>query len=782
MRSEGDGYAAFAGDAAMRAIAAEAQAARGDPPFAIAQVRRLDRRTFLRLTGLVGGGLILGAGLSAVPRSGVAAAAQSAAAPSAAGAGPAEGAFSPAAFVRIDADGILIYAPNPEIGQGVKTALPMIVAEEMDAAWADVRVEQSPIDARFGRQFAGGSLSVSMMWEPLRRAGATARTMLVAAAAARWRVSVGECTTADSAVLHAATQRRLSYRELAAAAARLPVPPTEALVLKTPAAFRLLGTRVSGVDNGALVRGQPLFGIDQQLPGMLYATYVKCPATGGKVGHANLDELRGLPGIRDAFVLPGNGDATELMPGVAIVGRDTWSVFSARRRLQVTWDESGAAKDSWQAAQLQARKLAGTRGKDTIADTGDVDGAFATATHTVEGFYSYGFVSHAQLEPQNCTAWYRPATDQGGERIELWAPSQTPQRGIVNVAHVLGLKESQVVVHQTRVGAGFGRRLLNDYMCEAAAIARRVAGPVKLQWTREDDMAHDFYRAGGFHALKGAVDANGRVSAMQNHFITFSADGAQPVTGGGLPATVDPGPSIANYRLTRTMLPWATPCGAWRAPGSNVFAFPLQSFLHELSAAAGRDHVAFLLELLGPPRLIDAANPRALNTGRAAGVIRLAAERAGWGKKLPAAHGMGIAFYYSHAGYFAEVVELSVDANKVIKVQQITVAGDVGPIVNLSMAENQCIGAVVDGLSTMLGLQINHEDGRAQQTNFHQYPILRMPAAPKVAVHFVASGFAPTGLGEPALPPLAPAVCNAIFAATGQRIRTLPISSDGYSI
>ena len=776
-----ENIASFAGDGAIRDIAVQAQAERTSGTShlrTLVGVQRLDRRRFLQLTGLVGGGLMLGVGMTNALRTTPAAAAPATAA-AVTGAAQTVAEFAPSAYLRIDADGILIYAPNPEIGQGVKTALPMIVAEELDAAWADVRIEQAPINVLFGKQFAGGSRSIPSMWDPLRQAGATARAMLIGAAAKQWGVPASQCTTAASHVLHAASSRRASYRELAASAAKQPVPDIAQLVFKRAPEYRLLGQRVSGVDNAALVRGQPLFGIDVELPGMQYATYVKCPATGGTVQHANLDVLRKLPGLTDAFILTGNNNVTELMPGVAIVGRDTWSVFNARKQLAVQWDESAAAKDSWQSAQAEARRIADGRGRDTVIDTGDVDTELAHAAKTVAGFYSYGFVSHAQLEPQNCTAWYRA---EGAPRIELWAPSQTPQRGITNVANVLGLQETQVVVHQTRAGAGFGRRLLNDYMCEAAAIAQRVPGPVKLQWTREDDMQHDFYRAGGFHKLTGALDQRGHVTALQNHFISFSADGKQPVTGGDLPPTVDPGPFIKHYRITRTLLPWATPCGAWRAPGSNVFAFPLQSFLHELSAAAKRDHVEFLLQLLGPPRLTDASNPRSLHTGRAADVIRLAASKSGWGKALPAGHGMGIAFYYSHAGYFAEVAELSVDANKLIKVQQITVAGDVGPIVNLSMAENQCVGSVIDGLSTMLGLQVTHEAGRVQQTNLHQYPILRLPKAPPISVHFVASDYAPTGLGEPALPPLAPAICNAVFVATGQRIRTLPISSEGFSI
>jgi isoquinoline 1-oxidoreductase beta subunit len=463
------------------------------------------------------------------------------------------------------------------------------------------------------------------------------------------------------------------------------------------------------------------------------------------------------------------------MPGVAIVAKNTWAAISAKRQLNVKWDESKASKDSWSAAAARADELAKAPGKNVAANKGDVEAAFASAKATVESVYRYNFVSHAQLEPQNCTAWYRNGA------IELWSPTQTPQRGGEIVAATLGIDKSKVTVHQTRCGGGFGRRLANDYMAEAAAIAKRVDAPVKLQWTREDDMAHDFYRAGGFHAIKGSVDNAGKLSAWRHHFISF-ANGGDAVAGGQMSEQVFPGELLANYRLMQTNQQWSTPCGPWRAPGSNVFGFVVQSFLDEMAAAGKRDRVEFLLEVLGAPRWMVPGNAYRLNTGRAAGVIKLAADKSGWGKPMPAGRALGIAFYFSHGGHFAEVADVSVDSNKAITVHRVTVAGDVGPIVNRSMAENQCEGAVIDGLSTMLGLKVMFENGRAQQHNFDAYPILRMPHAPQVDVYFVDGDNPPTGLGEPALPPLAAAVCNAIYAASGQRPRTLPISDEGYSI
>ncbi len=741
-------------DRELREFVAEATGA----PSAV-HIVKLGRRHFLKLTGISATGLVLGVGMHA---------------PKARATGTAT--FVPNAWLYIDGDSIVIRATNPEVGQGVKTSLPMIVAEELDARWADVRVEQSAIDeATFGRQVAGGSRSVPTQWDALRRAGAAARAMLVAAAAERWGVATNKLSTRDSHVVHP-NGEQLSYFDLARDAARQPLPDVDALVLKLPRDYRLLGTWVPGVDNHAIVTGRALFGIDHRLPDTLFATYVKCPATGGKVARANLDQVKKLAGVVDAFVLDGNGKATELMPGVAIVARDTWAVLAARRALEVVWDESTAAKDSVTAAAARAQKLLDADGEEVISRAGDVELALGAASRTVDARYEYAFVAHAQLEPQSCSAHFHDG------RIELWAPTQTPARGIQNVASTLGIAEHAVTVHQLRGGGGFGRRLVNEWMCEAAAIAARVKGPIKLQWTREDDMQHDFYRAGGFHALKAGLDPTGRLTAWRQRFVTFTTDGMNAVSGGQLGKTVFPGELPAAHHMSQTKLAWHTPCGAWRAPGSNAFAFVVQSFIHELAVAAGRDHVEFLLEQLGAPRWLEPGNAWALNTERAARVIKFAADRAGWGRKMPAGRGLGLAFYFSHAGHVAEVADVSVDANRKIVVHRVTVAADVGQIVNDSGARNQCEGAVVDGLSAMLAQQITFEAGRAQQSNFDQYPLLRMRHAPAVDVHFLQSDYAPTGLGEPALPPLAPAVCNAIFAACGERIRALPILRAGFTV
>lgn len=723
----------------------------------------INRRSFLKVTGGAGMGLMLAFAMDGRAK-----------------AAPSGEKSTLNAYVRITPEGsIYIYSKNPEIGQGIKTAMPMIIAEELDANWADVTVEQSPIDAAlFGQQGAGGSRSIARNWNSMREAGAAARHMLVQAAAHEWQVPETECTTEKSFVLHNKTGRKIAYGALATKAAALPVPATDSLTLKERADYKLIGARKGGVDNLAVVTGKPLFGIDQTMPGMLFAVYQKCPAVGGKARSANLDEILALPGVKHAFILDGNNNDLELMPGVAIVATSTWAAFQAKKQLRVNWDETEASKDSWSTLQQAAEDLKNKPGEKILHETGDADAATADAATSVDAFYTYHFAAHANLEPQNCTAWFHDGA------IELWAPTQSPTRGVTAVARLLGIAEDAVTLHQTRVGGGFGRRLVNDYACEAAAISKLINAPVKLTWTREDDIQHDFYRTGGFHALKGGLDADGKLTAWQDHVITFSNDGEKPVIAGvpRQPEHEFPAHLIDNFRLSQSLLPLRTRCGLLRAPGSNTRAWAIQSFLHELSSAAERDHMEFLLDVMGEPKWLPPQTAYGLNTGRAAAVIRLAAEKAGWGKNMPAGHGLGLAFHFSHAGHFAEVAEVSIDASKQVTVHRVTVAADIGPVVNMSGAENQVQGSVIDGLSVMAEQEITMEQGRIEQANFDTYPLLRMESAPIVDVHFIQSANPLTGAGEPALPPLAPAVCNAIFAATNHRVRTLPLSKEGFFI
>ncbi len=735
----------------------------------------LDRRGFLRLSALAGGGLALALYLR-LPSDLLAAA------PAAAAAGTPDGDFAPNLFVRITSAGeITILASNPEAGQGVKTALPMIIAEELDVAWTQVRVVQADLDPRLGRQVAGGSQATPTHYEPFRRLGATARFLLVAAAAAKWSVHASELSTpGDARVVHAASGRAASYGELAGAAALLPLPDEKTVPLKNPADFRVMGRRTGGVDNPAIVTGQPLFGIDTRRPGQLFATFVKCPVFGGKVRSANLDAVKALPGVKHACVI----DAPGVSSGVAIVATTTWQAFKARDSLKVEWDEGRTAAESTAGFAAAAERAWADPGSGKILrNDGDFEAARAAAGANLVGArYTYPFLSHANLEPQNCTALFTPGA------LEVWAPTQAPQRGREAAAKALGLPPEAVTVRMTRMGGGFGRRLTNDFVAEAAAIARELPGvPVQLAWTRADDMQHDWYRPAGYHDLRAVLDSAGSLLGWSDHFVTFAAgyDTAEPSGVASLGPDEFPGRFLPHCLVRQTPLPNGIPMGPWRAPRASAQSFAHQSFLDELAVASGRDPVAFKLAVLGEPRAIPATGGKGpvYHTGRMAGVVRLAAEKSGWGTPLPKGSGRGLAFHFSHLGYAAIVVEVTVSPAGELTVDRVVVAADVGrQIINPSGAENQAEGSVVDGISSCLLQSITLDGGRVLQTNFGDMPLLRIAQSPKkIETHFLVTDNPPTGLGEPIIPPVPPALGNALFAATGKRIRSLPISAHDLS-
>ena len=517
---------------------------------------------------------------------------------------------------------------------------------------------------------------------------------------------------------------------------------------------------------------------------MVYASFVKCPSIGGTAKRANLERIKALPGIVDAFILDGtpgpyNFDIREshaIQSGVAIVGKDTWSTFKARETLEVDWDLSSASRDDSDAIEAEAlAALASGKVEAEIERAGDVDAAFAHAEVTADATYSTDFVSHAQLEPQGVLV------SAATSNVEVWTSSQTPVFITANLAKLLDVAPGNITVNQLRGGGGFGRRLSNEYVFEAALISRRVGAPVKLQWKREDDMAFDYYRAPTYYRLQGAISKSGQLVGWKNLVAAASADGKTANYGASYRPYDFPGKVVPNLAIEQSFVTSQTPTGAWRAPISNVYAFAEQSFIAELADKAGQDHRDFLLNAIGDQGWISEGDMASLNTARARATIEAATEAAGWGRKLPEGRGLGLAFFLSHSGHIAEVAEVSVEG-KNITVHDVWVAADVGQAVNLSGLENQLQGSVVDGLSTLAAQRITIKNGAAVQSNYDNYPLLRMPQSPRVHVTVLNSGYRPTGAGEPALPPLAPAVCNAVFNACGERIRALPISKEGFSI
>jgi isoquinoline 1-oxidoreductase beta subunit len=730
-------------------------------------------REFLELTGLGAGALVLGLR------------------PARAWAAADARAFRFDLFVSLDGSGqVEIVAHRSEMGQGIRTALPMVVADEMDADFGRVRVVQALADERYGDQNTDGSHSVRDYFEPMRKVGATARSMLVTAAATAWGVPPSECLTSPHFVVHGATGRRLGYGELAERAAAVPAPDAASLKMKTRAQWRYIGKAQKLVDVPDIVTGRAVYGIDARTEGMLHASIERSPAVGGKPKTFDREAALKVPGVRDVVELEAAHLSEGFKPlgGLAVVANHTWGALQGRKALKVTWDlgPEGSHDSAAYRKELEAKA---TQPAKVVRNRGDVDGALGKAARRVSALYYTPHLTHSSIEPPAALA----AVGEG--TCEVWACVQDPMGTRKEVAKALGLPVEKVTVHVTLLGGGFGRKSKPDFVVEAALLSRKVGRPVKVTWTREDEIQHGYYHSVSAQQLDAGLDAEGRTIAWRHRTVfptissTFDPKALAPPSGELGLGFSDVPFDVPNLRLENAPIAAHVRIGWLRSVANIYHAFAIGSFADELAHAAGADPRDYLLKLVGEPRHVDlkadgSDDPNygasvvdyPLDTGRLRGVIELASKEAGWGRALPKGRGLGIAAHRSFLSYVAVVAEVSVDARGTARVEEAHIAFDCGTFVNRDTVVTQAQGAVVFALSGALLGKITAKAGAIEQSNFHDYPLLRINETPRnIHVHLVESEARPTGVGEPGVPPVAPAVANAIFAATGERRRELPL-------
>ncbi|KQW11882.1 MULTISPECIES: xanthine dehydrogenase family protein molybdopterin-binding subunit [Pseudomonas] len=701
----------------------------------------------------------------------------------------------PKVYVSIAADGsVTVICNRSEMGQGVRTSLSMVVADELEADWARVKVQQAPADeARFGNQDTDGSRSMRHWYEPMRRCGAAARTMLEQAAAAQWKVPVGECHAQLHKVLHQPSGRELGYGELAAAASALAVPGRDSLRLKQPSEFRYIGKEASrAIDGADIVNGRAVFGADVHFDGMLYAVIARPPVYGGKVKSVDSSAALKVPGVVKVVQIEGRPLPSEFQPlgGVAVVAKNTWAAIKGREALKIQWDDGpNAGYDS--IAYRKELEAAALKPGKVVRSSGDLDDALAKADSTLEAAYYLPHLSQSPMEPMVAVARFKDG------QCEAWAPSQAPQVTRERVAERLGIPFEKVTVNITLLGGGFGRKSKPDFVVEAAVLAKEFPGqPIRVQWTREDDIHHSYFHTVSAEYLKAGLNQDGMPSGWLHRTV------APSITALFAPGMTHEAPfeigmgvtnmayAIPNLRLENPEATAHTRVGWYRSVSNIPHGFAIQSFIDELAHKAGQDPLKYQVKLLGPDRKID---PRTLSeewnygesperypidTARIRTVLETAAKAAGWGRELPKGRGLGLAVHYSFVTYVAAVIEVEVKDDGTVIVHKADIAVDCGPQINPERIRSQFEGACVMGLGNAMVGEISFKDGKVQQDNFHMYEVARMSLAPKeVAVHLVTPpGEVPLGgVGEPGVPPIAPALCNAIFAATGKRIRSLPV-------
>ncbi len=696
----------------------------------------VSRRSFLKVTALAGGGFMLGFQALAKGAEGL----------------PAEEVFAPNAFLKIDGAGVVsLMAPNPEVGQGIKTALPMLVAEELEVDWEKVVIIQAPLNTKdFTRQVAGGSGSIRSSWDSFRKAGATARQMLVEAAAQTWGVKSDECYAEKGAVIHRSTGKKLGFGELASKAATIAVPTD--IKLKDAKDYKLIGARVRNVDTKSIVTGKPLYGIDTKIEGMLYTMVARPPAFGKKLKSVDDSATRAIPGVKNVVTWENR---------VAVLATSTWLAKKGRDALKIEWEDDGRL-DSTEDISAMFKDLVQKKHDQPKRKDGDVEAALSSASKVVESVFEAPFLSHAPMEPMN---FFAHVKDDG--TVWMTGPTQTPARTRTEVAKALNVSEDKIFVGMTRQGGGFGRRLQADYSLEAAMISSIAKAPVQVIWTREDDQQGGFYRPAGMYRYRAAVDGNNDFTAW--YLIASGVNQGNASRENSFPAG-----AVKNFQVDSHNLESKITVGPWRAPNHNFIAFTEESFIDEIAHAVKKDPVAFRLELLDRAKANNFGKVD-YDVDRYKAVVKTAAEMGKWGTQGVNKVYKGFGAHFSFGTYVAQVADISITDGKV-KVHKVYCAVDCGRVINYAGAENQIEGGIIDGLGHALYGELTFEKGMAKQKNFHTYKLIRMADAPEIEVKFINTDASPQGLGEPCLPPIAAAVSNAIFAATGQRLRKLPIS------
>ncbi|MEX2594315.1 MAG: molybdopterin cofactor-binding domain-containing protein [Anditalea sp.] len=703
----------------------------------MANLLKTNRRNFLKIAATAGGGLFLGFHMGGCESPVMAVMSDK---------DMLDGALNFNSYLSVSPEGqVIIFSPNPELGQNIKTSFPMIVAEELDADWSKVRVMQANLDTeKFDRQVTGGSGAMPHSWERLRKAGATARHMLMEAAAKRWEVPVNSLTTAKGEVLHQESGRKLSYGELANDAAQVDVP-TE-VKLKDKKDFKIIGTAVRNVDNQAMFTGKPLYGLDFYREGMLHAM-IQRPAFGMKLKSVDAEAAKGVPGIVDVVTFKDK---------VAVVGKSTWPIIKARKLLKIEYEADGALESSSDHDRL-FKELLDSKDAEIMRKDGNVDKAFEKAARVIKSEYQCPFLSHSPMEPMNFFAHVRE------DGVELVGPTQTPERARTETAELLGISPEKITLELTRLGGGFGRRLRADFVVEAVELSKLINAPVKVTWTREDDITGGAYRPAVRYRFEAALDAEGNMTGYKLRGAGINA---------GNCTRQDNFPSGAVDNLLIESIEHQSPIttNAWRAPITNFLAFAEQSFLDEVAESVGKDQVQFRLDLLDKAKETPVGEIT-YDIDRMKEVIQLAAEKSSWGQKKGLSQGFSV--YFSHRSYVAQVAEVSMEQGNP-KLEKIYAVTDCGVVVNPTGADQQVRGGMVDGMGHAMFSNLTFKDGVSEQKNFDTYRLIRMKEVPEIEVHFVDNGIDPTGLGEPALPPTGGAIANAFFKATGKRLHNQP--------